>query len=128
MSNTPKLPPFLVRFFRWYCKDERFEELHGDLEELYLDRVAEVGKARALFYYTWDVLRCCQPYAWKKRKRQLNSTVGFMLKNYFRIAVRHLLRQPGYAALNIFGLTLGMVASLIILLYLHHEVSFDNSH
>lgn len=51
-----------------------------------------------------------------------------MFKNYLRIAVRHLLRQPGYAALNIFGLTLGIVSSLLILLYLFQELSFDNYH
>ncbi len=51
-----------------------------------------------------------------------------MYKNYLRIAVRHLLRQPGYAALNIFGLTLGIVSSLLILLYLFQELSFDNYH
>lgn len=51
-----------------------------------------------------------------------------MFNNYLRIAVRHLLRQPGYAALNIFGLTLGIVSSLLILLYLFQELSFDSYH
>ncbi len=51
-----------------------------------------------------------------------------MIKNYLRIAVRHLLRQPGYAGLNIFGLTLGMVSSLLIVLYLFQELSFDSHH
>ncbi len=51
-----------------------------------------------------------------------------MFNNYLRIAVRHLLRQPGYAALNIFGLTLGIVSSLLILLYLFQELSYDNYH
>ena len=51
-----------------------------------------------------------------------------MLKNYLRIAVRHLLRQPGYATLNIFGLTLGIVSSLLILLFLFQELSYDNYH
>ena len=128
MNGSPKFPRFLVRFFQWYCKSDRFEELHGDLEELYLDRMEEVGKTRASFHYAWDVMRCCQPYAWKKLESQFNSNTGYMLKNYFRIAVRHLLRQSGYAGLNIFGLTLGMVSSLIILLYLNQELSFDNYH
>lgn len=128
VNEGPKLPRFLSRFFRWYCKSERFEELHGDLEELYIDRLAEIGKTRAILHYAWDVIRCCQPYAWKKLASQLNSNTGYMLKNYLRIAVRHLRRQPGYAALNILGLTLGIVSSLIILLYLNQEISFDNYH
>ncbi len=128
VNNSPKLPGFLFLFFQWYCKNERFEELHGDLEELYLDRLEDVGKTQAMLHYAWDVVRCCQPYAWKKLEGHLNSNTGYMLKNYLRIAVRHLLRQPGYAALNILGLTLGIVSSLVILLYLNQELSFDSHH
>jgi len=51
-----------------------------------------------------------------------------MIKNYLKISLRHLLRQPGYTALNILGLTTGIVASLLIVLYLYHEVSFDQQH
>ncbi|MBR08736.1 MAG: hypothetical protein CMP48_13785 [Rickettsiales bacterium] len=51
-----------------------------------------------------------------------------MIKNYLKITVRHLLRQPGYTTLNILGLTIGIVSSLLIVLYLHHEVSFDQQH
>lgn len=51
-----------------------------------------------------------------------------MLKNYFLVAVRHLKRQPGYAALNIIGLTIGIASALLILLYLQQELSFDSYH
>ncbi|MEP1096390.1 MAG: ABC transporter permease [Cyclobacteriaceae bacterium] len=51
-----------------------------------------------------------------------------MLKNYIKIAFRNLLRQPGYTALNVIGLTVGIASSLIILLYIFHETSFDKHH
>ncbi len=51
-----------------------------------------------------------------------------MLKNYFLVAVRHLRRQPAYAALNILGLTIGIVSCLLIVLYLSHELSYDSYH
>lgn len=51
-----------------------------------------------------------------------------MLKNYIKVAFRNLLRQPGYTALNIIGLTVGIASSLIILLYIFHETSFDQQH
>lgn len=51
-----------------------------------------------------------------------------MLKNYMKVAFRNLLRQPGYTALNIIGLTVGIASSLIILLYIFHETSFDLQH
>ncbi len=51
-----------------------------------------------------------------------------MFKSYIKIAFRNLLRQPGYTALNIIGLTVGIASSLIILLYIFHETSFDKHH
>ncbi len=51
-----------------------------------------------------------------------------MIKNYLKTSLRHLLRQPGYAALNILGLTSGIAASLLIVLYLFHETSYDQFH
>lgn len=51
-----------------------------------------------------------------------------MLKNYFLVAIRHLKRQPAYAFLNIFGLTIGIVSALLITLYLNQELSYDKQH
>lgn len=51
-----------------------------------------------------------------------------MIKNYLIVAWRHLRRQPGYTALNLLGLTIGISSSLIILLYLQNELGFDTHH
>lgn len=51
-----------------------------------------------------------------------------MIKNYLRIAVRGIVRQPGYAAINIFGLTLGITCFLLIFLVVKFELSFDQFH
>mgnify|MGYP000563147447 CR=1 FL=1 len=51
-----------------------------------------------------------------------------MFKNYIKVAFRSLRRQPGYTTLNILGLTVGIASSLIILLYIFHETSFDKQH
>lgn len=51
-----------------------------------------------------------------------------MLVNYLRIALRNFRRQPGYTLLNILGLTLGIAATLFIMLYLTEELSYDKHH
>src|SRR5690606_641914 len=51
-----------------------------------------------------------------------------MLKNYWRMAIRGFRRQPGYALLNILGLTIGVAATLFILLYISTELRFDRFH
>lgn len=51
-----------------------------------------------------------------------------MIKNQFKTALRYLLRQKGYTSLNIIGLTIGISSSLIIILYLFNELSYDKHH
>lgn len=51
-----------------------------------------------------------------------------MLKSYFLVALRTIRKNPGYAGVNIFGLTLGISAFLIILLVIRFELSFDKFH
>jgi putative ABC transport system permease protein len=51
-----------------------------------------------------------------------------MLKNYLVIALRNLRRRPGYAAINVAGLAVGMACCLLIGLYARDELSFDRFH
>jgi len=51
-----------------------------------------------------------------------------MLKNYFTIAFRSLLRHKGFSFINIMGLAVGMTACFLIFLYVRFETSFDNFH
>jgi putative ABC transport system permease protein len=51
-----------------------------------------------------------------------------MFKNYFLIAWRGLRRNKLLTLTNIAGLALGLVCSLLTLLYVQHQVSFDRFH
>lgn len=51
-----------------------------------------------------------------------------MLRNYFKIALRHLQKNKLYAVVNIFGLAIGIASCLLIGLYIWHELSFDRFH
>ena len=51
-----------------------------------------------------------------------------MLKNYFKIALRNILRQKGYSFLNILGLSIGIASCLFILLYVQFELNYDTYH
>ena len=48
-----------------------------------------------------------------------------MLKNYFKIALRNILRHKAYSILNISGLAIGMACSILILLWVQNELSYD---
>lgn len=51
-----------------------------------------------------------------------------MLRNYFKVAIRTLLRNRGYAAINIFGLALGIAGATMLMMYVNNELSFDKQH
>ncbi len=48
-----------------------------------------------------------------------------MLKNYFKIAIRNLLKNKLYSMINIGGLATGLSACVLIVLFVKHELSFD---
>jgi len=51
-----------------------------------------------------------------------------MLRNYFTIAYRNLLRQKSYTLINISGLALGVASCLILFLIVRNELGYDNFH
>ena len=51
-----------------------------------------------------------------------------MLKNYFLIAWRNLLRSRTFSAINISGLAIGMAGAVLILLWIANEISYDRFH
>lgn len=51
-----------------------------------------------------------------------------MLRNYLKIAIRNLFRYKLFSFLNITGLALGIASSILILLWVQDEVSYDKLH
>ena len=51
-----------------------------------------------------------------------------MLQNYFKLAVRNILKHKFFSAINILGMSIGIAACLLILLYVVDELSFDRFH
>lgn len=51
-----------------------------------------------------------------------------MLKNFFLIAWRNLIKDRAHTVLNISGLAIGICVCLVIGVWLHRELSFDNFH
>src|SRR5258705_1310285 len=51
-----------------------------------------------------------------------------MIKNYFKTAWRSLWKNKTFSAINIFGLSVGVAAFLLIINYLRFEYSYDNTH
>jgi putative ABC transport system permease protein len=51
-----------------------------------------------------------------------------MLKTYVKLAYRNIIKDKAYSFFNIAGLTIGLSASILILLWVQNENSFDKFH
>src|SRR6186713_1302498 len=51
-----------------------------------------------------------------------------MFSNYFKIAIRNLVRNKTFSFINILGLAIGMASAMLILLWIQHEVSYEKFH
>src|SRR3569833_3075154 len=51
-----------------------------------------------------------------------------MIKNYLKIAWRNIWKIKVFSAINIIGLSIGMAACIVIMLFVTYEKSFDNFH
>ena len=127
-------PRWATWFLRWYCPDILLEEIEGDLLEAFDQNCEQIGIAGAKFFYVLDAIRFLNPTTFQKARflSPYTSHPTFirlaMLKHYFLLIRRNVRRYPFYALLNISGLTLGIAATLFILLYLDFELNFDRFH
>ncbi|WPR76315.1 ABC transporter permease [Algoriphagus sp. NG3] len=51
-----------------------------------------------------------------------------MLRNYLKILIRNTRKNPLYMFINVFGLAVGMAVSILIFLFVQHELSYDAYH
>jgi putative ABC transport system permease protein len=51
-----------------------------------------------------------------------------MIRNYIKTALRIMLRQKGYSAINISGLSIGIAATMMIIIYVVDELGYDKMH
>ena len=51
-----------------------------------------------------------------------------MIRNYFTVALRNLLRNKIYTFIDIAGLSIGLACAMLIILYVKDEISYDRFH
>ncbi|GAB3263927.1 ABC transporter permease [Larkinella harenae] len=107
------------------------EEVGGDLQELYAYWVKTVGERRARQRYCLNALKLMRPLA--RRNRSENDPLllfqhSDMLRNYWTITWRNLIRNQTFSVINIVGLALGMASSLLILLWIQDELSMGRQY
>ncbi|MDF7815952.1 ABC transporter permease [Runella sp. MFBS21] len=128
LRNTTSTPPRWVRaLLRWWADPNTSEEVEGDLLELYNYWVATFGQRSANWKYTLNALKLLRPFAKDKRAHYPRTYLysPTMIRNYFKIAFRNLLKHKGYSFINVAGLAMGMAVAMLIGLWVWDEVSYN---
>ena len=131
-----KPPAWLDALVKRFLPSELYEELLGDLHEQFAFQSEKVSPQKARWIYFFEVLRFCRPYFLKRRFNSPSDThyttsytySPAMIRNYFKIAFRNLLKHKGYSFINIFGLATGMAVAMLIGLWVWDELSYDKYH
>ncbi|MEO1052466.1 MAG: ABC transporter permease, partial [Bacteroidota bacterium] len=127
-SKDNRKAPRLVRWlFGRLVKGQFHEELLGDLEEMYQERLVRRGRLFARLMYTVDFLQLLVGFASFKADGSRSSSVH-MTGHYLQVAFRNLSRNRTYAVINTLSLAVGMGVCLVIFQYIYFELSYDNFH
>ncbi|HMJ68496.1 MAG TPA: ABC transporter permease [Cyclobacteriaceae bacterium] len=115
------------RFGRWLLRrifDDRFyDEISGDLEEIFNDRIETKGWFIASVHYFKDVMLSTRNIGLKKGGRRDNAGI---MRNVMVIAFRALKKRAWYSSLNVVGLTLSICAAFLMSLYVVDQASYDS--
>lgn len=123
-----RLPPWADRFLRAICPEELFEEIEGDLIELYNDDAKNHGARRAKLMFATRTLRFFRPGILFRNKVSFELAFPYMLANYCKFALRVMMRSKSFSMINLTGLSLGVTGALMLFVWIHHEFSYEEFH
>ena len=118
--KPPRIATRILEFI--IQKDIRYGAM-GDLEEQFYWMEQEYGLFKARLLY-WKQIGGALPYFIK------NAIIWsiIMFKNYLKTTFRNTTRHRGYSFINLAGLAIGMACTLLILLWVKDELSYDRFH
>ncbi len=123
------IPRWMIRLLRGFCHADYLDEVQGDLEEMYYLRLGRMSVFQARLLLLKEVLGSFKTYVINGDKNSYPSNnQSIMFRNYFTIAIRNLQKYRLYSFINILGLSIGLACSVLILLYVANELSYDQYH
>lgn len=129
MSQTPNISPpkFALKLLKWFLRGDLLEEVLGDLEEKFELEMETYSLSKAKRNYWYQVIQYIRPFAFK-RSILKHSNWTIMFNHYLKVSWRNVLRSRGFSLINIFGLAFGLTASVLIMMYVADEWSYDKHH
>lgn len=118
-------PGFPLKLLKWFCKPEYHPDIEGDLLELFDRQVEKSGLKKAKWLLLKDVLLLFRLGIIRSFKPVHKLNLYDMIKENLKTAFRQMSKQKGFAAIKIGGFALGVVAFILIVLFIKDELSYD---
>ncbi len=123
-NNAPSRPPlFTEKLLKRVFPDNGSYTTIGDLEEVYHSIAEEKGARKARLWYRTQAFKSILSYV----KNQLFWSI-VMFKNYLVFTSRLIKRDKFHYFLNFLGLSVGIACSIVILMFLRNELTYDQHH
>ncbi len=118
-----KPPPLTEKILGRLVDSTVRDQALGDFEERFRELVRTKSPQIAKWWFRLQLIPVLKSFI-------ANSLFwsGTMFRNYLKIAWRNQKKQKGYSFINIAGLAMGMAASILIVFYIYHELSYDRFH
>jgi putative ABC transport system permease protein len=124
----PLPPRWLDKLATRICAPHLREELLGDLHERYAMRHRRTGARKANFFFIREVGALLRPSIMKRKPSPYRSPSAFnpeMLRNYFKIGSRVLLKNSSYSLIHLTGLSIGLWACMMVATVVIDSLSYD---
>lgn len=122
--TPPKLAEKLLMIF---LKEDLAEEVLGDLDEKFYTQQIKYSNKKAKLNYWYQVLNYMRPFAFKYFRSKLFNN-NAMIKHNFKISYRQMLRNKAHSFINVSGLAMGLVVTMLIGLWVQDELAFNKYH
>jgi len=117
-------PPAIFKWLlvRTSSREEEFT-ISGDFEEIFQRKCRDKGYFKALCWYVAEVFKTIPVQI-------INSVIWSynMFTNYYKIALRNIMRYKGYSFINIARLAVRLACAVLIFLWINFETGYDRFH
>ncbi len=114
-------PPFI--FLRNLLTIDEIDDVDGCFEELYARTAAEKGTGYAKRWILWQALKSLPGFLRHRIYWKL-----LMLKNALTVTMRSMVKNKFYFLIKVFGLAAGVACSMVVILYVTNELTYDTYH
>ncbi|MEO1096292.1 MAG: ABC transporter permease [Bacteroidota bacterium] len=124
MQPTP--PNTVLKFLRWFCREDYIDEIEGDLTEIFKAQYSR-SPVVAKWNFLWTVLRHFRP-AFMKTTQGKTSNATTMIRHNLLLIIRHYRKAKTSFLVNFLSLFIGITSTLLIYLWVQDELKIDGFH